>query len=69
MTTENRTDNNRLPKRPTTGMLALVGLLLFIIIDLLVAEPIDPYLAPYPTALGSGQVPSGAHCTNVSGIE
>ncbi|MEZ5492528.1 MAG: hypothetical protein R3F50_19785 [Gammaproteobacteria bacterium] len=62
-------DKDRLPQRPTTGMLAMLFILLFVIMDLILAEPIDPYQAPYPTALGSGQVPSGAHCTNVSGIE
>ena len=59
----------QLPGRPTTGLLALLGILLFVVMDLISAEPIDPYLAPYPTALGSGQVPSGAHCTNVSAVD
>ncbi len=63
------TGNDRLPRRPTAGMLAVLGILIFVAVDLLTAAPIDPYQAPYPTALGSGQIPSGAHCTNVSGIE
>ena len=63
------TDKDRLPQRPTTGKLTLLFILLFVVMDLILADPIDPYQAPYPTALGSGQVPSGAHCTNVSGIE
>ncbi|MCB1670908.1 MAG: hypothetical protein KDI29_07295 [Pseudomonadales bacterium] len=62
-------DNDKLPRRPTASLLVLLGLFLFVLVDLFAAEPIDPYLAPYPTALGSGQVPSGAHCTNVSGID
>jgi len=57
------------PERSAAGALVMAMLLLFVVFDLLVAEPIDPYLAPYPTALGSGQVPSGAHCTNLAGIE
>lgn len=60
------TANRQLPDRPLTGLLALAGILLFVVMDLIAADPIDPYLAPYPTALGSGQVPSGAHCTNVT---
>lgn len=63
------TTPDKLPQRPTAGRLVVLGMLLFVVFDLISAEPIDPYLAPYPTALGSGQVPSGAHCTNVSGIE
>jgi len=60
---------DKLPQRSTAGRLVVLGILLFVVFDLISAEPIDPYQAPYPTALGSGQVPSGAHCTNVSGIE
>lgn len=63
------TENRRLPGRPATSLLALLGILLFVAMDLISAEPIDPYQAPYPTALGSGQVPSGAHCTNVSAVD
>ena len=62
-------EGKKLPTRPTTGLLALLGVLLFVVVDLISAEPIDPYQAPYPTALGSGQVPSGAHCTNVSAVD
>jgi hypothetical protein len=62
-------DGGKLPGRPAAGTLVLTALFLFVIVDLLIAEPIDPYQAPYPTALGSGQIPSGAHCTNVSGID
>ena len=58
-----------LPTRPTSGLLAILGIVLFVVMDLISAEPIDPYQAPYPTALGSGQVPSGAHCTNVSAVD
>lgn len=59
----------RLPGRVSSGRLVLLAIALFVVVDLLSAETIDPYAAPYPTALGSGQVPSGAHCTNVSAID
>lgn len=54
--------------RPVAGSLFLGFILLMIVSDLLVAEPIDPYATPYPVALGSGQSPSGAHCTSVFGL-
>ena len=63
------TDQRQLPRRELSGSLALVAILLFVIFDLVSAEAIDPYQAPYPTALGSGQIPSGAHCTNVSAVD
>jgi hypothetical protein len=63
------TEQRQLPGRQISSLLALLGILLFVALDLVSAEPIDPYLAPYPTALGSGQVPSGAHCTNVSAVD
>jgi hypothetical protein len=63
------TGQRQLPGRQVSSLLALLGILLFVALDLVSAEPIDPYLAPYPTALGSGQVPSGAHCTNVSAVD
>ena len=62
-------EERKLPTRPTSGLLAILGIVLFVVMDLISAEPIDPYQAPYPTALGSGQVPSGAHCTNVSAVD
>ena len=62
-------EEKKLPARPTASLLALIGIFLFVVMDLISAEPIDPYQAPYPTALGSGQVPSGAHCTNVSAVD
>ena len=62
-------DINRLPSRALTAKLLLFAVFLLVIVDLIRAEPINPYEAPYPTALGSGQVPSGAHCTDVSNID
>ncbi|HSG20657.1 MAG TPA: hypothetical protein VLA31_07800 [Burkholderiaceae bacterium] len=61
-------NSSRLPGRPTVGTLALLLMLVFTALDLLAADPIDPYQAPYPTALGSGQVPSGGHCTDISAL-
>ena len=62
-------EERKLPSRPTASLLALLGIILFVVVDLISAAPIDPYQAPYPTALGSGQIPSGAHCTNVSAVD
>ena len=56
------------PGRLVAGCLLLGSLLLLISMDLLVSSPIDPYLAPWPTALGSGSAPSGALCTDLSGL-
>ena len=60
--------NPSLPGRTTVGTTLLVLLMGMIGLDLLQSAPIDPYQAPWPVALGSGQVPSGAHCTNVSAL-
>lgn len=57
--------SGNLPGRPLAGSLVLGLVLVLVVMDLLVAEPIDPYLAPYPVALGSGKAPSGAHCTAI----
>ena len=57
-----------LPGRTTVGATVLAVLIGMIGLDLLQSAPIDPYQAPWPVALGSGQVPSGAHCTNVSAL-
>ena len=55
-----------LPGRTFVGGLALGLMVLLVAADLLTSTPIDPYLAPYPTALGSGQAPGVAHCSNVT---
>lgn len=55
-----------LPGRTFVGGLALGLMVLLVAADLLSAAPIDPYQAPYPTALGSGQAPGEAHCSNVT---
>lgn|GEM_PF-326112 len=69
MNVDSENTGKKLPGRPTSGLLALIGVFLFVVMDLINAQPIDPYQAPYPTALGSGQIPSGAHCTNVSAVD
>lgn len=53
------------PGRTGAGLmtLALVGLLL--ILDARQSTPINPHDAPPPVALGSGQAPAGAHCTQL----
>lgn len=55
-----------LPGRTIVGGLALGFAVLLVAADLFSATPIDPYQAPYPTALGSGQAPGVAHCSNVT---
>lgn len=55
-----------LPGRGSTGGGLLLAIGILLLIDLWQAEPIDPYQAPWPTALGSGQGPSGAHCTDLT---
>jgi hypothetical protein len=52
-----------LPGRTTVGTLTLTLLIMATAADLVYSIPIDPYQAPAPAALGSGQAPSGAHCT------
>jgi len=59
----------KLPSRTVVGFITLLFFAALVTIDLALSSPIDPYLAPYPTALGSGQIPSGAHCTDISGLD
>jgi hypothetical protein len=51
------------PSRSLVGLatLALVGVI--VSLDLLRTDPIDPFSVPPPAALGSGQAPTGAHCS------
>ncbi|MDO9478340.1 MAG: YeeE/YedE thiosulfate transporter family protein, partial [Pseudohongiella sp.] len=53
-----------LPARTTVSSAAAIALVLLLWLDNFVADPINPFAAPWPTALGSGEVPSGAHCTD-----
>lgn len=55
----------QLPARPVVGSLILAGLVGLLLVDHAGSRPINPYAAPPPAALGSGQAPQGAHCTNL----
>lgn len=52
-----------LPSRPNVGYAALAFLLVLLLVDNSQSQPINPYQAPAPIALGSGQAPTAAHCT------
>ncbi|MGQ9425247.1 hypothetical protein ACXYTJ_06085 [Gilvimarinus sp. F26214L] len=54
-----------LPGRPAIGLLTLLLLVLLLVVDASLSTPINPYAAPAPVALGSGQAPEGAHCTDM----
>jgi len=54
-----------LPTRTSVSTATAILLVLLLWIDTRDAEPINPFAAPWPTALGSGEVPSGAHCTDL----
>lgn len=43
--------------------MAIIGVV--IAVDFAATDGIDPFSAPPPIALGSGQAPGGAHCTGV----
>ena len=54
-----------LPHRPgrlAVAALSLGAIALFVLADLRTSPPIDPFDTPAPIALGSGAVPTGAHC-------
>lgn len=51
------------PGRTATGLLTLAMIVLLLILDARQSIPINPHAAPSPVALGSGQAPAGAHCT------
>lgn len=51
------------PGRTATGLLTLILIGLLLILDARQSTPINPHAAPPPVALGSGQTPGGAHCT------
>lgn len=53
----------QLPGRSATGLVSLVLVLLLLWVDARQAVPVNPHAAPAPVALGSGQAPEGAHCT------
>lgn len=51
------------PGRTLVALTAIVAILGFAVVDLRASGGIDPFDAPPPVALGSGQPPGGAHCT------
>jgi hypothetical protein len=53
----------QLPGRPLAGTLTLGFIALLLMVDNAESTPINPFNAPPVVALGSGQAPSGAHCT------
>jgi hypothetical protein len=53
-----------LPERPLVGYLTLAFIVVLLGVDQAQSRPIDPYRAPQPVALGSGETPAAAHCTN-----
>lgn len=54
------------PGRLAVSGLSLGLIALFVIADLAMTE-LDPFESPPPVALGSGQAPSGAHCSAGTG--
>lgn len=54
----------KLPSRAAVGYLCLGFLSVLLVVDTLRSQPINPYAAPAPMALGSGEAPTAAHCTN-----
>jgi hypothetical protein len=51
------------PGRTSAGLLTLTLIGLLLLLHSQQSTPINPHAAPPPVALGSGQQPSGAHCT------
>ncbi|MBR3370786.1 MAG: hypothetical protein IKG52_09155 [Rhodobacteraceae bacterium] len=53
----------RMMSRPVVGGLALGLVLVILALDLARSGAPDLFAAPAPFALGSGEAPTGAHCT------
>jgi hypothetical protein len=51
------------PNRTVAGLLTLALIAALMMLDAQQSIPINPHAAPPPVALGSGQAPAGAHCT------
>jgi hypothetical protein len=56
--------SGNLPGRHAGGLLTLALIIGLLLVDQVQSVPIDPFMAPAPMALGSGQAPMGGHCTN-----
>jgi hypothetical protein len=54
-----------LPGRRAVGVLTLALIISLLLLDQTQSVPVDPYKAPAPMALGSGQAPVGGHCSNL----
>lgn len=54
-----------LPARPVVGYITVACLAMLLILDGGESIPINPYAAPAPVALGSGEAPTAAHCTDL----
>lgn len=54
-----------LPNRLMVAFGTLLALVAFIFADMAGSPPIDPFQSPAPVALGSGQAPGGAHCSQL----
>ncbi len=53
-----------LPSRLHVGHCCVGFIVVLLLVDYWQAQPINPYAAPAPVALGSGEAPEAAHCTN-----
>jgi len=51
------------PGRPLTSAGAALLVLVLLLLDYQLADPVNPFAAPPPAAYGSGLAPTGAHCT------
>jgi len=62
---DHQSPDHGLPSRPVVGALVLAALVGLLMVDHAESRPINPFAAPPPVALGSGQAPQGAHCTDL----
>ncbi|WP_199223210.1 hypothetical protein [Oricola cellulosilytica] len=53
------------PNRLVVAFGTLLALVAFVFADVAGSPAIDPFQAPAPVALGSGQAPGGAHCSQL----
>lgn len=56
-------EHYRFPGRTLVALTTMLVVLLLAAFDLQASGGIDPFNAPSPIALGSGQAPGGAHCS------
>jgi hypothetical protein len=53
----------RAPSRPVVAYIAIAAIAALITFDTAATGAVDLFNAPPPFAYGSGQAPTGAHCT------